>query len=117
MSARATLLFGICAVLAACSGGLSKEELRNPESCRDCHGEIVRQWSGSMHAYAADDPVFLALNQKGQRETNGALGDFCVKCHAPIALRPDRAMSAPKISAATTMVNASIRSQFRIWKV
>ena len=39
-----------------------------------------------MHAYAAEDPVFLAMNARGQRETNGALGDFCVKCHAPLAV-------------------------------
>src|SRR5258708_23827270 len=40
-----------------------------------------------MHAYAAEDPVFLAMNKRGQRETNGALGDFCVKCHAPVAVQ------------------------------
>ena len=39
-----------------------------------------------MHAYAAEDPVFLAMNQRGQRETNGELGDFCVQCHAPVAV-------------------------------
>ena len=39
-----------------------------------------------MHAYAAVDPVFLAMNKRGQRETGGALGDFCVKCHAPMAV-------------------------------
>lgn len=39
-----------------------------------------------MHAYAAEDPVFLAMNRRGQEETNGALGDFCVNCHAPIAV-------------------------------
>tara|TARA_Y100001968_G_scaffold316322_1_gene344014 strand:- start:3678 stop:4868 length:1191 start_codon:yes stop_codon:yes gene_type:complete len=42
-----------------------------------------------MHAYAADDPVFVAMNERGQRETNGQLGDFCVKCHAPMALALD----------------------------
>jgi len=26
------------------------------------------------------------MNQRGQEETNGELGDFCVKCHAPLAL-------------------------------
>lgn len=26
------------------------------------------------------------MNQRGQRETNGALGNFCVKCHAPVAV-------------------------------
>jgi nitrate/TMAO reductase-like tetraheme cytochrome c subunit len=40
-----------------------------------------------MHAYAAEDPVFLAMNQRGQRETDGQLGDFCVNCHAPMAVR------------------------------
>ena len=39
-----------------------------------------------MHAYAADDPVFVAMNKRGQRETNGELGTFCVKCHAPMAV-------------------------------
>lgn len=74
--------------LAACSGKtLERAELLDPANCKDCHPDHYREWSGSMHAYAADDPVFLALNQKGQRETNGALGDFCVQCHAPIALR------------------------------
>src|SRR5262249_41642754 len=37
--------------------------------------------------YASDDPIFIAMNQRGQRETNGVLGDFCVKCHAPMAVR------------------------------
>ncbi|GAC1351043.1 MAG: hypothetical protein NVSMB1_00310 [Polyangiales bacterium] len=40
-----------------------------------------------MHAYAAKDPVFLALNRRAQRETKGVVGDFCVRCHAPMAVR------------------------------
>jgi hypothetical protein len=39
-----------------------------------------------MHAYSSRDPVFLAMNRRGQRETHGALGDFCIKCHAPMAV-------------------------------
>ena len=27
------------------------------------------------------------MNKRGQRETNGELGSFCVQCHAPMALR------------------------------
>ena len=65
---------------------LSADALKDPQSCAQCHAEHVRQWSGSMHAYAAEDPVFLAMNARGQRETDGALGDFCVKCHAPLAV-------------------------------
>ena len=66
---------------------LSRAELMDPASCEECHPNHVREWSGSMHAYAGEDPVFRALNARGQRETDGALGDFCVNCHAPMAVR------------------------------
>ena len=66
--------------------GLPVEELRDPAVCADCHPDHHREWSGSMHAYASEDPVFRALNALGQEETNGELGDFCVKCHAPLAV-------------------------------
>ncbi len=65
----------------------SRDTMLDPETCKSCHADHFKDWSGSMHAYAADDPVFLAMNARGQRETNGALGDFCVKCHAPMAVR------------------------------
>lgn len=66
---------------------LDRAALLDPESCRDCHAAHYDEWAGSMHAYAADDPVFLAMNRRGQEETNGELGDFCVQCHAPMAVR------------------------------
>ena len=69
-----------------CQRGLTEEQLKDPNQCASCHPKHFEQWSGSMHAYASIDPVFLAMNARGQRETDGALGDFCVKCHAPIAL-------------------------------
>lgn len=64
----------------------SRQELLDPRTCQGCHPQHYREWASSMHAYAAEDPVFLAMNARGQRETNGELGDFCVKCHAPMAL-------------------------------
>jgi hypothetical protein len=75
--------------LVACGGGepaLSIAELQDPQTCNQCHAKHVTQWSASMHAYASDDPVFVAMNQRGQRETNGTLGTFCVQCHAPMAV-------------------------------
>ena len=82
---RACILAGL---LSACSSGpsLTREELLSPDTCKGCHPDHYREWSGSMHAYAADDPVFMAMNARGQRETGGELGDFCVRCHAPMAL-------------------------------
>src|SRR3954470_24102059 len=65
----------------------TREQLLDPETCRGCHSDHYREWAGSMHAYASQDPVFLAMNRRGQEETDGALGSFCVGCHAPLALR------------------------------
>jgi nitrate reductase cytochrome c-type subunit len=60
------------------------EPLKNPETCKECHAKHYRDWSGSMHAYASDDPLFLAMNERGQREAN--IRNFCVNCHAPMAV-------------------------------
>lgn len=72
---------------AASPAMLTAEQWLDPAACKDCHPTHYRQWSGSMHAYAGVDPIFLAMEAKGQRETGGALGDFCVQCHAPVAHR------------------------------
>lgn len=80
------LLIASALLLLACPNRLSREELYDPQNCGECHQEHLDQWQASMHAYAADDPVFLAMNRRGQEETNGELGDFCVKCHTPLAV-------------------------------
>lgn len=59
----------------------------DPKTCQQCHPDHYREWAGSMHAYAVKDPVFLAMNRLGQDATQGRLGDFCVRCHAPLAVR------------------------------
>jgi hypothetical protein len=66
---------------------LPRAALLDPETCSQCHAAHYTDWGQSMHAYASKDPVFLAMNARGQRETNGALGTFCVQCHAPMAVR------------------------------
>jgi Cytochrome c554 and c-prime len=83
-------------LLAACTDppapnapayALNAEELLDPRSCKSCHPGQFEEWEGSMHAFAASDPVFLAMNRRGQEETNGKLGNFCVNCHAPMAVQ------------------------------
>ncbi len=63
---------------------LSREELLDPETCKQCHAGHYREWASSMHAYAAEDPVSRAMNARGQRDAE--IGDFCVNCHAPMAV-------------------------------
>ena len=84
--------FALCVLLNAASGcstseqrALTRAELLDPESCKDCHPKHYAEWSSSMHAYAMLDPVFLAMNRRGQEEAQ--LGAFCVNCHAPMAVR------------------------------
>lgn len=75
-----------CTTKADPGPSLTRGPLMDPASCTTCHKDHYNDWSGSMHAYAGTDPVFLAMNRRGQRETNGALGTFCVNCHAPMAV-------------------------------
>lgn len=101
------LLAGVCMAVAACDSNettavsprpaLTREELLNPETCKDCHPKHYVEWSASMHAYSSKDPVFLAMNKRGQEETDGKLGDFCVQCHAPMALREGKIADLTKI--------------------
>jgi hypothetical protein len=94
------LVAGLGAATLACGtsdkGGnrptapLTQDQLLAAGMCAACHPNQYREWSGSMHAYASDDPVFRALNKRMQRETGGALGTFCVQCHAPMATKLGR---------------------------
>ncbi len=92
MSSRAAWLCSI--VLGSCTASpapqdqpsLLRADLVDPAKCQTCHPDQFRDWAASMHAYATDDPVFRAMHARGQRETQGALGTFCLKCHAPQAV-------------------------------
>jgi hypothetical protein len=66
---------------------LTRDSLLDPAACQTCHPTHVQDWQASAHAGASTDPVFVAMNARGQRETNGQLGAFCVNCHAPMATR------------------------------
>ncbi len=87
--ALTVLVIALGLPLAACGDDpsyKSVDELMKPETCMTCHPRHTSEWAGSMHAYAGDDPLFRALNRKGQEDTGGGLGSFCVRCHAPVAV-------------------------------
>jgi len=78
----------LCAVLlTACDDDdvlATRAEMLDPQACAECHPNHYDEWKSSMHAYAAEDPVFRAMNQRAQDEAD--LGGFCVNCHAPMAV-------------------------------
>jgi Cytochrome c554 and c-prime len=83
----ATLSLVACSSSSPTTTMLTRDQLLDPTTCQGCHPDQYSQWSGSMHAYSTKDPVFVAMNQRGQRETAGQLGKFCVNCHAPMAVQ------------------------------
>src|ERR1043165_7437703 len=109
---RRVVLLLVVALGACGDKKLSVEELQNPETCKDCHQKHYDQWSGSMHAYASEDPVFVAMNKRGQRETNNELGDFCIKCHAPMAVNLGVATGTNFDPAALTPATKGITCYF-----
>lgn len=74
----------LLAAIAACDP-LDTAPTTDPATCEGCHPDQTREWASSMHAYASEDPVFVAMNRRGQRETSGQLAQFCTRCHAPFA--------------------------------
>jgi nitrate/TMAO reductase-like tetraheme cytochrome c subunit len=55
-------------------------------TCQTCHPDHYREWSVSSHAYATMSPIFNAMHGQILRLTNGTNGDFCMRCHSPVAM-------------------------------
>jgi Cytochrome c554 and c-prime len=84
----AAAIAGAALAVAGCARqGVDRQALLDPVACASCHPDAYKEWAASSHAYASDDPIFRATLQRGQRETGGALGTFCVGCHAPMSAR------------------------------
>ncbi|HKO47934.1 MAG TPA: multiheme c-type cytochrome [Polyangiaceae bacterium] len=93
----ALLLLGCGNQPAAEPAVLSVDQLMDPETCTDCHPQQYKEWSGSMHAYASRDPLFVALNQRGQDEAQ--VGTFCASCHAPLAVRTGKTRDGTNLAS------------------
>jgi hypothetical protein len=65
-------------------------EFAEPETCAVCHPRQYQEWLGSSHSYGAISPTFNTFEMvarrvlKGAVANNGALRNFCNKCHTPI---------------------------------
>jgi len=59
------------------------------QSCSTCHPQYYNEWKGSMHRYAANDPIWMLANNALQTSTGGRLQSWCWQCHAPIAFLTD----------------------------
>jgi nitrate/TMAO reductase-like tetraheme cytochrome c subunit len=57
-------------------------DLESAASCGECHPRQYEEWETSMHAYAAQSPVFDAMALKAYRDSSGEVGTFCTGCHS-----------------------------------
>lgn len=53
--------------------------------CAPCHQRIYDEWRVSAHAYAAVSPMFHKFEQAISQVSQGTIGTFCMRCHAPVA--------------------------------
>ncbi len=63
----------------------AKNNYPSARECATCHEDIYHEWSVSAHAYAAVSPMFHKFEQKLNDLSQGTIGYFCVRCHAPVA--------------------------------
>lgn len=63
----------------------TKSAYPSARECAVCHEEIYEQWSVSAHAYAQVSPMFNKFEQKLNDLSQGTVGYFCMRCHAPVA--------------------------------
>ena len=97
--ALALSLFAAFAFFGTAGTALAEEPLHHTPSevCKNCHQEIYRQWSGSMHAQstALSDPIHGTFYKKvvgsptEEDVKHKASGQYpvCLQCHAPNAAR------------------------------
>ena len=63
----------------------AKNAYPSARECATCHEDIYHEWSISAHAYAAVSPMFHKFEQKLNDLSQGTVGYFCMRCHAPVA--------------------------------
>ena len=97
----------------------TKSRFPSAVECAQCHQQIFDEWAGSSHAYAAVSPMFHRFEDTINRLSQGTIGYFCMRCHAPIAttvgLRRDQAIwDGPRVfrEGVTCIVCHRVKEQY-----
>lgn len=54
-------------------------------TCAKCHPKHFDEWRVSAHAYSSVSPMFQRFEQTLTDLSQGTVGVFCMRCHAPVA--------------------------------
>ena len=83
------LLAGVLALgalLVPGAGDALEADFNDPARCAACHAKIFGQWEASVHALAAEDPIFRRFYEMVVEEAGPSAVDFCMKCHSPVGV-------------------------------
>ena len=83
--ANSKKIFILAIFVLVISGNAYAEIYQSYKDCRDCHSDIFRLWSSSLHAKSFINPSFQATYFMILLEEGEEVGRFCLKCHAPAA--------------------------------
>lgn len=103
LSSVATVCDANAQTPAAFAAGHPAVDPTNPQTCAPCHGNIVEEWSESMHsmAHQSRDPIFGAMREMRMKKQGPQLGAQCARCHSPVAVE------APESPAAVAGVSCA----------
>src|SRR3990172_353208 len=62
---------------------VNQEGFTSSTVCSQCHSEIYKSWSNSMHAASVSDPVFEASYLNAIKNNGDDARKFCLSCHSP----------------------------------
>ncbi len=95
------------------------EKYPSAATCAQCHPDHYREWSVSAHAYGMMSPVFNAMHMFTTEQLAGTQGDFCLRCHSPVASQREEpsfssVLVRPEVSAegVTCIVCHRLQSDF-----
>lgn len=86
----------------------SLDDFQSAQACSTCHPQYFREWNGSMHHYASNDPIWNLASNSVQSSSHGALQSWCWQCHAPIAWLTGNTSSPFQISDLPPIVREGI---------
>ncbi len=81
----------------------NSENYESYKMCRQCHSDIFKLWSGSLHAKSYTDPSFQAAYIALMLDEGEEAGRLCLRCHGPIAhLTDDFDLKSPSAAEGVT---------------
>jgi hypothetical protein len=70
------------------AGGLPPYEAASmsPESCAQCHAQVVADWKQSLHAVADSEIVYARVVAEFRQEHGVEASNWCAGCHSPLRM-------------------------------